>query len=166
MRVIITYLMALLVAFAFLFYRGEFKEITTLMLQCAYVGAMGGIFFSLRSLYIHKCVRNDWDGNRWGVWYYLRPVASLITGFIAYVFLKAGLLMLNNAQDTSGSGEPEIYGYWAVAFIAGYNVDGFMKRLENIAAEIFGIESPKNGEGANGNNDTQGTPTKKAGADI
>ena len=35
------------------------------------------------------------------------------------------------------------YGYLAVAFIAGYNVDFFMKKIETIAQELWGIDKSR-----------------------
>jgi hypothetical protein len=39
----------------------------------------------------------------------------------------------------SSSGEQAAFGYLAVAFIAGYNVDNFLKKIESIAKSSWGI---------------------------
>ena len=109
-----------------------------LVVKCSFVGAIGGILYCLRGVYLNKCVRKNWDKD-WHVWYYLRPIASTISGFVSFIFLKAGLLVLD-----AGSNENAIsFGYLAVAFIAGYNVDNFLKKLESVACEIWGIKKSR-----------------------
>ena len=39
-------------------------------------------------------------------------------------------------EDTS-------YGYLAVAFIAGYNVDNFLKRIEDVAMTVWRIDKSR-----------------------
>jgi formate hydrogenlyase subunit 3/multisubunit Na+/H+ antiporter MnhD subunit len=104
-------------------------------INCALIGALGGIIYCLRGIYINKCVRKNWDDN-WNLWYYLRPLTSLISGFISCIFLKAGLLTLDVSEKSGGI----YFGYFAVAFIAGYNVDNFLKKLEAIAHSAWGID--------------------------
>jgi len=53
--------------------------------------------------------------------------------------LKAGLLALG-ATPLPGALP---YGYYALAFIAGYNVDSFMRKIETIASEIWGIDKSR-----------------------
>ncbi len=79
-------------------------------------------------------VRGQWD-RQWALWYVARPVASVVMGVVAYVFIRAGLLVLE-ATDQENSSQ---FGYLAVAFIAGLNVDNFIKKLENVAESTFGI---------------------------
>ncbi|MHA1975095.1 MAG: hypothetical protein ACTSW1_19070 [Candidatus Hodarchaeales archaeon] len=105
-----------------------------LLAQCTMIGALGGILYCLRGVYLSHCAGNGWD-DKWSVWYYLRPLTSSISGFVSCIFLKAGLLALEAAQNT----EATLYGYLAIAFIAGYNVDNFMKKLESIAQTVWGI---------------------------
>ena len=38
-------------------------------------------------------MKNNWAPH-WVIWYYLRPMTSAISGFVAYIFLKAGLIVL------------------------------------------------------------------------
>jgi hypothetical protein len=109
-----------------------------LFAKCAYVGGIGGILYCLRSVYLNRSLRKQWD-NDWEVWYYLRPIASSISGFVSCIFLKAGLLVLEASNQTDNS----LYGYLAIAFIAGYNVDNFLKRLESIAHSAWGISKSR-----------------------
>lgn len=56
-------------------------------------------------------------------------------GGISLVFLKAGLILLD-ANANQGTTE---FGFLAIAFIAGLNVDNFVKKIEEIAQLSFGI---------------------------
>lgn len=105
-----------------------------LLFRCTFVGIIGGVLYCLRAVYLNKCVRKQWDKD-WEVWYYLRPITSGISGFASYIFLKAGLLVL----EADLKPDAVAYGYLAIAFIAGYNVDNFMRKLESIAASVWGI---------------------------
>lgn len=109
-----------------------------LLVRCTLVGVIGGILYCLRAVYLNKCVRKEWDKD-WEVWYYLRPIASGISGFISYIFLKAGLLVL----EADAKPDAIAFGYLAIAFIAGYNVDNFMKKLESIASSVWGIKKSR-----------------------
>jgi len=106
-----------------------------LVIKCCLISTLGGVVYCLRAIYLNKCVHNRW-GTEWEVWYYLRPLVSLICGIVSYIFLKAGLVLLDASQDI-GQG---MFGYLAFSFLAGLNVDKFVKRLEDIGKAVFGIE--------------------------
>lgn len=106
--------------------------------KCSFIGGIGGILYCIRAVYINKCVQKTWD-DVWLVWYFLRPFASIISGFVCCLFLKAGLLIL----DASTKQANNTYGYLAIAFIAGYNVDNFMKKIESIAQSVWGISKSR-----------------------
>jgi len=53
--------------------------------------------------------------------------------------LKAGLLIL----QADVKPEAVSFGYLAFAFIAGYNVDNFAKKLEDIALSVWGIKKSR-----------------------
>ncbi|MCK4306162.1 MAG: hypothetical protein KAY24_18120 [Candidatus Eisenbacteria sp.] len=99
------------------------------------MGVLGGILYCLRAVYLSVAVRRDWD-DRWLYWYFLRPFASLISGFLACLFLKAGLIALGS---TPGEGSPVI-GFYALAAIAGLNVDRFVAKIEDVAQATWGIK--------------------------
>ncbi|MBC8376203.1 MAG: hypothetical protein H8E26_09150 [FCB group bacterium] len=109
--------------------------------QAVYIGALGGIIYCLRGVYLNSAVKKKWSKD-WYVWYYLRPLTSAISGYVSYVFLRAGLLVL----DAKGMEGDTYYGYLAFAFIAGYNVDNFMKKLEEVARTIWGISKTRAGK--------------------
>lgn len=145
MKRIIGYLFTLLLLVA-LVYAGlvkgdvfpEWIMSKKLMIRCGLIGVLGGTLYCLRGVYLNKCVRNCWE-DRWHVWYVLRPVVSGICGVVAYLFLKAGLIVLDASQNGSGGD----YGYMAFAFFAGLNVDKFVGKIEDVGMAIFGIEKSR-----------------------
>jgi len=138
---IIAYLLLLLTGAAGIFIYPAICELPSwlapfsLLYFCGGAGLIGGITYCLRAVYLNSCVRGTWD-EKWGIWYFLRPVVSLITGFVSYIFLKAGLLVL----DASTPPDSVNYGFLALAFIAGLNVDKFLNRIESIAESSWGID--------------------------
>lgn len=122
-----------------------------LVVRCCFVGAIGGILYCLRGVYLNKCVRKNWDED-WHIWYYLRPIASTISGFVSFIFLKAGLLVL----DAGPAEDAVSYGYLAIAFVAGYNVDNFLKKIESVACELWGIKKSRSFD-LNSNDKEEGT---------
>lgn len=100
--------------------------------------SFGGVLYLFRSIYINKCVKNQWD-IKWELWYYIRPITSVLSGIASYIFLKAGVLILNSEMITPTSS----YGFIAVAFIAGLNVDKFIAKLEDLAKSTWGIDKSR-----------------------
>ena len=110
---------------------GEFKVVVI----CVLFGGLGGVTYCMRGVYLNACVRRNWD-NEWLAWYVLRPIVSLVLGGTSYLFVKSGLLLLGASQEQSGSQ----LGIWAVAFIAGLNVDRFLAKIEDIGSTVWGVE--------------------------
>jgi hypothetical protein len=107
-------------------------------IACALVGGVGGVTYCLRAVYLNACVRKQWDKD-WHPWYYIRPLVSLICGAVSSIFLKAGLLVLDATQKPDSN----LLGFYALAFIAGFNVDKFVAKLEDIAHATWGIEKSR-----------------------
>ena len=99
---------------------------------------IGGCLYCFRAIYLNKCIRKQWDPD-WHVWYFIRPLTSTIAGAISYLFLKAGLLVL---ESSSNAGASEM-GFFALAFIAGFNVDKFVAKIEEVAKAVWGIEKTR-----------------------
>lgn len=117
---------------------GELEE----LVKCCLFGGIGGCLYCLRAIYLNACVRRNWT-MQWAPWYLIRPVVSCISGGAAFVFLKAGLLVLEAAADNQQGG----LGFLALAFIAGLNVDKFIGKLEDIAQSVWGIEKSRVSKG-------------------
>lgn len=115
----------------------ELKHIKVL-LYCILAGGLGGIIYCLRGIYLSACVRKNWDKD-WYPWYFIRPIVSLLTGGVSYVFLKAGLLVLESQSKANSSH----LAFYAIALIAGLNVDKFIRKLEDIAKTTWGIDKSR-----------------------
>lgn len=105
-----------------------------LTFKVSLAGALGGCLYCLRAVYLNACVKKSWDSD-WEVWYLIRPIVSTISAYLSSLVLKAGLVVLEaNRAPEAGS-----YGFVALAFIAGMNVDKFIEKTEEIAHSIWGI---------------------------
>ena len=144
MKKIITYLLVWLVATIAALVVHHVWEMpayyldNVLFVQCSLVGVIGGVFYCLRAVYVNKCVRKQWDKD-WETWYYLRHITSAISGLVSCIFLKAGLLALQADVQP----DAVAFGYLAVAFVAGYNVDNFAKKIEEVASSVWGIKKSR-----------------------
>ncbi|MEQ9892427.1 MULTISPECIES: hypothetical protein [Pectobacterium] len=116
-------------------------------LMCGAIAYTGGCLYCFRAIYLNKCVRKQWDPD-WHVWYFIRPITSTIAGAISYLFLKAGLLVLESSTHV-GSSE---MGFFALAFIAGFNVDKFVAKIEEVAKAVWGIDKTRSSNINNENN--------------
>lgn len=150
MKKIVFYLLVLLTGFSLFGYwiassTIYFAEPFQLPILCALLGGIGGCVYCLRGVYLNACVRKSWDSD-WQPWYFIRPIVSIAAGGVSYVFLKAGLLVLE-AEKTTQSGN---FGFLALAFVAGLNVDKFIAKIEDIAQSVWGIEKSKTAKDSQG----------------
>lgn len=102
---------------------------------CILFGGLGGCTYCLRGIYLNACVYKRWDTD-WLPWYFIRPIVSLILGGVSYLFIKSGLLLLGASQETGASQ----LGIWAMAFLAGLNVDKFLAKIESVGQTVWGVE--------------------------
>lgn len=104
-----------------------------LAINCILLSTLAGILYCIRALYTNVASTHN---NAPELWYYLRPLASAVAGFAAYVFLKASIIVLeaNQAEDAG------LHGYMAFSFIAGYNVDLFLKKIEDLSKSTFNVD--------------------------
>lgn len=146
-KFIVAYLLMALLAVAYLWsieLRGllpDWLAPYSLAYRCALIGSIGGIVYCLRAVYLNRSVHARWDTD-WHVWYFLRPIVSLIIGGVSYVLLSAGLLVLDSSQNQ----QPMPHGYLALAFVAGLNVDRFLNRVEEMAQSAWGIRPSRTSE--------------------
>lgn len=108
------------------------------LLTCALVGGIGGCLYCLRAVYLNACVHRRWS-QHWLPWYFIRPLTSLISGGASYIFLYAGLLVL----DSEPNRDTTMFGFYALAFVAGLNVDRFLAKIEDIALTTWGIDKSR-----------------------
>jgi len=114
------------------------NETFKLALLCSVSGGIGGVLYCLRGIYLNASVFQQWS-EVWFPWYFLRPFASFICGAASFIFLKAGLIMLEAKQIES----PSNFAFYAFAFAAGLNVDKFIEKIEDIAQVTWGIKKSR-----------------------
>jgi hypothetical protein len=112
-------------------------------ISCCAIGGIGGCVYCLRGVYLNACVYKRWDPD-WRPWYYIRPLVSIACGGVSFIFLRAGLLLLESGRKADATD----IGFYALAFIAGLNVDKFVVKLEDIAQAVWGIEKSRAASGA------------------
>ena len=110
----------------------------SLGLKCAATGGLGGCLYCLRAIYLNYSARKQWSSD-WYPWYVIRPFVSAGSAAVAFLFLKAGLLILESGSRTDASN----LGFYALSFIAGLNVDKFIKKIEDVAQSLWGIEKSR-----------------------
>ena len=144
MKLIITFLLVFAAGIAFLLVLSLQTDLPTwldairLPFRCILLGGLGGVVYCLRGVYLNASLRKQWD-PAWIPWYYIRPFVSLACGGISFLFLKAGLLLLESKQNTDSTD----LGFYALAFVAGLNVDKFITKIEDIAQATWGIEKSR-----------------------
>ena len=111
-------------------------------------GGFGGVVYCLRGVYLNASVRKNWD-PAWLPWYYIRPFVSLVVGAVSFIFLRAGLIVL----EADPQAESTSLGFLALAFIAGLNVDRFLLKLEDVAQATWGIRRSRAAEQADNRDD-------------
>src|SRR5262245_22543555 len=116
----------------------EWLKAHQLAFRSVLAGGFGGFTYCARAVYLNACVKKNWDVD-WEPWYYIRPIVSLVTGGAGYVFLRAGLLVLDSSKPSDSSN----LGFLALSFIAGLNVDRFVQRIEGLGKTIWGIEESR-----------------------
>lgn len=109
-----------------------------LAVYCGICGGIGGVTYCLRGVYLNACVWDRWT-EKWLPWYFIRPIVSFICGVVSFIFLKSGLIVLEAQQ----SANPTNLAFYALAFIAGVNVDKFIEKLEDIALVTWGIKKSR-----------------------
>lgn len=139
----VLYLLAVLVGYAafgmqMLYGNIVIPEGIQLAIYCGICGGIGGVTYCLRGVYLNACVHERWT-EKWLPWYFIRPIVSFICGVVSYIFLKSGLIVLEAQQGE----HPTNLAFYALAFIAGLNVDKFTEKLEDIAQVTWGIKKSR-----------------------
>lgn len=116
-------------------------------LLCMLSGGFGGLLYTIRALYINVCVKSSWDPS-WVLWYFLRPAVSIMSGLVSYLFFVTGLLIFDVQQPENASK----FAFYALAFIAGLNVDRFIEKIEDIAQTTWGIKKSRVSDKNQGDN--------------
>jgi len=158
MKRVVFYLIFLLIGFCSFAVLLSFKilgsewESLRLVTLCGLFGGIGGVTYCLRGVYLNACVLKNWD-EIWLPWYFIRPIVSCICGVISLLFLKAGLIVLEADPKTNTT----YFTFYALSFIAGLNVDNFIKKLEDIAQVTWGIKKSRTSKEDNKDGTTKNT---------
>lgn len=140
--IVILFLLTLSLIIGYMFYlltsTKTFREEYKLILECICMGGVEGCYTVYVGVYLNYCVFKQWS-NEWIPWYIIRPIVSLVCGGVSYLFLKAGLLILEAKKEIDASN----LGFFALAFIAGMNVDKFISKIEDLAQATWGIEKSR-----------------------
>lgn len=141
--IVTLYLLICLTLEAFAGYHLVFDKLTfpagaELLIECILIAGIGGVLYCLRSVYLSFSVKKAWSPE-WLIWYFIRPIVSLLCGGVSFLFLKAGLLVLEAKKEADSSN----LGFFAFAFIAGLNVDKFIAKIEDLAKASWGVEKSK-----------------------
>ena len=59
---------------------------------------------------------------------------------MCYLFLKAGLLLLDTDSEQA---DFDRYVYYVLAFMSGYNVDNFTRKLEEVSKAVMGVKESR-----------------------
>lgn len=108
MKLIAFYLIVLLISLTCLIVQNLFGQLVVghdslqIGLMCALIGGVGGCIYCLRAIYLNACVRKQWD-DEWLPWYYIRPIVSIACGGVSYLFLRAGLLILESGTHSDST---------------------------------------------------------------
>ena len=145
---IILYLLIALFSFSFLLLavsvgiiRHELLAEHKLIAQCIFIGGIGATTYCLRSIYLN-ILKGLEDYDKWAIWYYMRPILGLVMGGVSWLFLKAGILALQSEPTSPLQGTV----FMSLAFIAGYNISQFLKKLEELADSLWGIKKSRSGK--------------------
>ncbi len=109
------------------------------------VAGVAGTLYLIRAIYLNACVYQRWS-SVWLPWYFLRPFTSMITGSLAWIALNAGIIALDAQHEPSLSN----VGFLLIAFIAGYNVDNFLKLIEQKGKAALGVKESRASSGSSG----------------
>ena len=102
-------------------------------------GALGGCLYSFRGLTKHSADQDYAEG--YNLSYYLRPVASGISGLMVFFLLLGGAMTLNLGAGSSMSWATFSgrMPYIAFAILAGYGSNEFMLKLKDLAESLFAL---------------------------
>jgi hypothetical protein len=129
---------AIVAGYELVFGHLSFPAGADLLFECILIAGFGGILYCLRSVYLSFSVKKEW-AQEWIILYFIRPIVSLLCGGVSFLFLKAGLLVLEAKRQADSSN----LGFLAFAFIAGLNVDKFIAKIEELAKATWGVEKTK-----------------------
>ncbi|MGV5003633.1 hypothetical protein ACN2AK_22020 [Shewanella xiamenensis] len=101
---------------------------------------LGSALLGITSFHRYKAVEKSFEMEHvWG--YFFLPLLAIIVGILAFALVQAGLFVL--AGDVSGKNSPESasLGYIAIGGVTGYNWDIFIKKMQELSANVMNTKS-------------------------
>ena len=143
---LIVFLLALIVIPILLFISnynsgGYISKTIAFLVYIGCAGGLGGITYCMKS-YSYNRARKDKDFDLvWTSWYIFRPFLSVVMGVFVYFFIEAGLM--GAGADKGGDILKGIKFYLSVAFLAGFFMNEFISKLQEIAKVLFASKKEK-----------------------
>lgn len=118
------------------------------------IGALLGCsILGITSFHRYVAIEKSFDNDHlWG--FILAPILAVVVGLLIFALLQSGLVVLTNQATSSTLNTPSVtatFGYLAIGGVAGYNWDVFVKKLQELSANVMNTaknsdntETPKN----------------------
>ncbi len=104
---------------------------------------LGCAILGITSFHRYMAIEKTFDGDHlWG--FFLAPILAIIVGLLIFALLQSGLVVLTNQAVSAETVNPTVtatLGYLAIGGIAGYNWDVFVKKLQELSANV--MNTPK-----------------------
>ena len=101
-------------------------------------GALGGSLYNFRGLTKH--LKNQDFKKRYITTYHIRPISAGICGILVFIFLLGGVMTLTLGTDTTNWSEnSSILPFVAIAILAGFGSNEFLKKVKDIIATMFAL---------------------------
>ncbi|MGR5478370.1 hypothetical protein ACPV5A_14355 [Vibrio chagasii] len=128
------------------------------------IGALLGCsILGITSFHRYVAIEKSFDRDHlWG--FLLAPLLAVVVGLLIFALLQSGLVVLTNQATSSTLNTPSVtatFGYLAIGGVAGYNWDVFVKKLQELSANVMntGKNSEKTETPTDGSASTTSTNT-------
>ena len=114
------------------------------------IGALLGCsILGITSFHRYVAIEKTFDCDHlWG--FFLAPILSIVVGLLIFALLQSGLVVLTSHTTSSTLDTPSVtatFGYLSIGGVAGYNWDVFVKKLQELSANVMNTaENSKNTE--------------------
>lgn len=97
---------------------------------------IGAVLLSLRGLYRHGAVLNDFKRSYAGA-YLIGPWAAGLLGLAVYVLARAGMLTFGGTSDLKNLTEAGELSYLGVGILVGFAWEKVLNKLDAVADQVF-----------------------------
>lgn len=108
------------------------------------IGAvLGCSILGITSFHRYVAIEKDFDCDHiWG--FLLAPLLSVVVGLLIFALLQSGLVVLTSQTSPSAFNDLSVtstFGYLAIGGVAGYNWDVFVKKLQELSANVINTKN-------------------------